>query len=122
MRTVKALALCYLTLSVATLVAIYLLRDHPSLVNDAAWVRCTIVVFSALGTTLFAFQAARGSRKGLLRLRILASVMVVAITVIVAIPGFLPGWIRIEQAACGVLLLAVVLIASSSRVRAAVSS
>ncbi|WP_027345187.1 hypothetical protein [Hamadaea tsunoensis] len=122
MRTVKVLALSYLGLSIATLVAIYLLRDHASLVNDAAWVRCTIVVLSALGTTLFAFQAARGSRKGYLRLRILSAVMVVAITVIVAIPGFLPAWIRIEQAACGVLLLAVVVIAFSPRVREAMSS
>ena len=31
--------------------------------------------------------------------------VIVVIVVIVAIPGFLPVWVRIEQAACGVLLL-----------------
>lgn len=121
MRTVKLLSLTYLGLSLATIIAIVLLRDHPSLVNDVAVVRCTIVVLSAAVTTLFAVQAGRGSRKAYQRLRIVASVMIVAITVIVAWPGLLPAWIRVEQGACGLLLLAVVVLLHTSRVRRAVA-
>jgi hypothetical protein len=122
MRTVKLLSLGYLSLSLATVVAIFLLRDHPSLVNDVAVVRCTIVVLSAALTTLFAVQAGRGSRKAYQRLRIVATVMVVAITVIVAWPGLLPTWIRVEQGACGLILIAVVVLLHTPRVRRVMAS
>ena len=44
--------------------------------------------------------------------------MLVAIVVIVALPGAFPMWLRVEQAVCGLLLLGVVLQVNSTNVRA----
>jgi hypothetical protein len=108
----------YVVLSVLTLVAIVLLRNHSDLVTDAVWVRATIVVLSSLLTAMFVAQAAKGSKRGYLRLRLVSAIMLVAIAVIVALPGAFPVWLRIEQAVCGLLLLGVVLEVNSSGVRA----
>ncbi|MFD2472788.1 hypothetical protein [Amycolatopsis silviterrae] len=117
LRVVRVLTGAYLALSVLTLGAIFLLRADPAMVTDVVWVRATIVAASALLTFLFARSAANGSKRGLLRLRIVSAVMTVAIVVIVSIPGFLPLWVRLEQGVCGVLLLAVVVLANGRRVR-----
>nr|WP_033290400.1 hypothetical protein [Amycolatopsis jejuensis] len=109
MRTLTA---AYLALSILTLGVAVLLRNDHTLVTDVVWVRATIVAVSACLTFAFAVSAARGSRRGLLRLRIVTAIMTVAIVVIVVIPGFLPSWVRIEQGVCGALLLAVVVLAS----------
>ncbi|MGV9301205.1 hypothetical protein [Amycolatopsis sp. NPDC003676] len=116
-RAVRALTGAYLALSVLTLGAIFLLRNDPSMVTDVVWVRATIVAASALLTFLFARSAARGSKRGLLRLRIVSAVMTVAIIVIVSIPGFLPLWVRLEQGVCGLLLLGVVVLVNGRPVR-----
>ncbi|GAB3386027.1 hypothetical protein [Amycolatopsis echigonensis] len=117
LRAVRVLTGAYLALSVLTLGAIFLFRNNPSMVTDVVWVRATIVTASALLTFLFARSAARGSKRGLLRLRIVSAVMTVAIIVIVSIPGFLPLWVRLEQGVCGLLLLAVVVLVNGRHVR-----
>jgi len=117
MRTVRVLAGCYLGLSVLTLAAIVLLRDHASVVTPAVWVRGTIVVASALLTTAFAARAARGSGRAYLRLRIVTAVMVVAVAVIVALPGTFPLWLKIEQGVCGLLLIGMVVVINGRHVR-----
>jgi hypothetical protein len=116
-RTVRVLVSGYLGLSVLTLVAIFLLRDNKTMVTDAVWVRATIVVASALLTLSFAVRAARGSRRAFLRLRIVSGVMLVAIVVIVALPGAFPVWLRIEQGVCGALLLGVVVLVNGRHLR-----
>ncbi len=116
-RPVLLLTGAYAGLSLLTLVVIVVFRDHPAMVTDAVWVRATLVVASSLLTFAFARSAARGSRKGLLRLRIVAAVMLVAIAVIVVLPGLFPLWLRIEQAACGLLLLGVTLLVNGRRLR-----
>jgi hypothetical protein len=116
-RTVRVLVSGYLGLSVLTLAAIFLLRDNKTMVTDAVWVRATIVVASALLTLSFAVRAARGSRRAFLRLRIVSGVMLVAIVVIVALPGAFPVWLRIEQGVCGLALLGVVLIVNGTHLR-----
>ncbi|GAA1022377.1 MULTISPECIES: hypothetical protein [Amycolatopsis] len=116
-RAVRVLTGAYLALSVLTLGAIVLLRDNPAMVTDVVWVRATIVAASALLTFLFARSAARGSKRGLLRLRIVSAVMTAAIVVIVSIPGFLPLWVRLEQGVCGLLLLGVVVLVNGRPVR-----
>jgi len=118
MKTVKILTASYLTLSVLTLVAIVMLRHHPSIVNDAVWVRATIVVASAALTLTFAVRAANGSRGAYRRLRIFSAVMVVAIAVIIALPGMFPVWLKVEQGVCGLLLMGVVILANGRPVRA----
>ena len=63
--------------------------------------------------------AARGSRASWVRLRIIAPIVVLAVVVIVAIPGFLPDWVRVEQAVCGALVLPVAILANLPRAGAA---
>jgi hypothetical protein len=117
-RGVLVLVACYAVLCVLTLGAAVLLRDHHDLVTDAVWVRGTIVLASSLLTLAFALRAARGSRRAYLRLRIVTAVMVVAIAVIVSLPGLFPVWMRIEQGCCGLLLLGTVVIVNGRRLRA----
>ncbi|HET6740403.1 MAG TPA: hypothetical protein VFH76_15765 [Kribbella sp.] len=117
LRSVQLLVIGYVAISVLTLVAIIALRNHASVVNAAVWTRGTIVVASSALTFLFARSAARGSRRGYLRLRIVSAVMLVAIVVIIALPGTFPLWMKSEQAVCGLLLLAVTLLVNGKHLR-----
>ncbi|MEV6844067.1 hypothetical protein [Actinoplanes sp. NPDC051411] len=103
MKTTRILVGSYLTLSVLTVVAVFLMRHHAGLVNPAVWVRTSIV---ALTSALMMSFVIRGAQK---RLRVVSTVMLVAITVILAIPGDFPLWLKVEQAVCGLLLLGVVI-------------
>ncbi|MGW1378873.1 hypothetical protein ACWD6P_32035 [Streptomyces sp. NPDC002446] len=119
LRSTKLLVGCYVGLSVCTLIAIILLRGHHDLVTDAVWVRVSIVVATSLLMAAFAAGTARGHSRSYLRLRLASGVMVTAISVIVALPGAFPAWLRIEQAVCGILLIGVVLMVNSKRMRSA---
>ncbi len=119
---VRLLVGAYLAISVVTLAAIVLLRHHHAVVNQAVWVRGTIVVASALLTTAFAARAARGSRRAFLRLRIVSAVMVAAIVVIIALPGTFPLWMKLDQGVCGALLVGVVVIANGRHLRSLFAS
>jgi preprotein translocase subunit SecY len=44
--------------------------------------------------------------------------MTVAIGVIVALPGLIPQWMKVEQSGCGLLLLCVVIIVNGKHLRA----
>jgi len=109
-RLVNLLTVGYATISVAALVAMVVMRHHPALVTPAAWVRGTIVVASALLTVAFARRMAAGSRRARLRLTIVTTVMIVAIAVIVALPGAFPVWLRVEQAVCGLVLISLAVV------------
>ncbi|MGZ0149804.1 hypothetical protein ACXJJ3_22270 [Kribbella sp. WER1] len=117
LRSVQLLVTGYLAISVLTLIAIIVLRHHTDVVNSAVWVRGTIVVGSSLLTFLFARRAAKGSHRGYLRLRIVSAVMLVAIFVIIALPGTFPLWMKGEQAVCGLLLLGVTLVVNGKHLR-----
>ena len=86
--------------------------------EGAIWIRCSLVLGSATVVLLFAVRAARGSRPAWTRLRIVSAAVVVAIVVIVSIPGFLPDWVRAEQALCGILLLPAAILVNLPRTRA----
>jgi hypothetical protein len=116
-RSIKLLVSGYVGISLLTLVAIVLLRNHASIVNDAVWVRASIVVASSLLTLSFTVRAARGSRQAYRRLRIISGVMVVAIAVIISLPGTFPVWLKVEQAVCGLALLGVATIANGRHLR-----
>jgi uncharacterized membrane-anchored protein len=118
MKNVKLLVGTYLAVAVLTLAAIVLLRDDRAAVTDAVWVRGTIVVLSATLLFAFAVRADRGSRGAYRRVRVLSAVMVVAIAVIVVLPGVFPVWLKVDQVVCGLLLLGVVLLANRHDVRA----
>jgi hypothetical protein len=116
-RGVKVLVGCYAGLSVLTLVAIVLLRDHPAIVNPAVWIRTTIVAATSLFLVSIAARASGGHSRSYLRLRLISAVLVVAIVVIIALPGAFPVWLKIEQGACGLLLLGVVAIVNGKHLR-----
>ena len=116
--TIRRLLLAYLTISVAALVAIVLMRDDAAEVNSTAWVRGIIVALTAPLLMLFAARAARGSRNAYRRLRIISIVTVVAIAAIVATPGALPTWMKFEQGACGLIMIAVAVLANRPGLRA----
>ncbi|MGB0095232.1 MAG: hypothetical protein WBP81_22180 [Solirubrobacteraceae bacterium] len=79
-------------LSLVTLVVIEVLRNDRSAVNSAVWIRGTIVALSAMLTFRFTVRASPGSARSFLRLRIVSAVMLVAIAVIIALPGTFPLW------------------------------
>jgi hypothetical protein len=105
-RAVTWLVGAYVVLSGLTVVAIATFASvAPSLVNPQAWVRGIIVAVTSLLTFVFARRASAGNARALLRLRIIVVVILVAIgAVLFLVP--LPGWMIVEQIACGILLLA----------------
>lgn len=117
LRTVTALIGTYLGISAATLVAIILLRDNPAIVNTAVWIRGTVVVASAALMFAFARRANAGAPRAFLRVRLISAIMVVAIVVIIALPGTFPLWMKLEQAVCGALLVVVVVLVNGRRLR-----
>lgn len=122
LRAVRLLVAAYVVLSVLTLVAAYLLRSHHSMVTDTVWIRGGIVAVTSLLMLTFAAGTARGRHRAYLRLRIVSAVMVVAIAVLVSLPGLLPLWMRIEQGVCGLILIGVVLIANGRQLRSLFST
>ncbi|MEV7808379.1 hypothetical protein AB0O28_36060 [Microbispora sp. NPDC088329] len=108
MRTVVWLIIGYAAVSLLTLMTMIAFRRAPAVAADAVWVRGTLVAAASLLTLFFAVRAARGDRRMLLRLRVVTAVMLVAIVVIIALPGLFPLWFKLEQGVCGLLLLPVV--------------
>jgi hypothetical protein len=119
MNSVKLFLKGYALVSLATVGAIVALRDHSSLVTSAVWVRGLIVLASSLIALALARRAANGSRTALRRLRIIAPIILIAIAVIVALPGAFPVWFRWEQALCGVLVAGVVVQINRASLRTA---
>ena len=117
LRSLRLLAGCYLGISVLTLAAIVAMRNNTSEVNSAVWIRGTVVVASALLMTIFAARAARGSSRAFLRMRIVSAIMIVAIAVIIALPGTFPLWMKVEQGVCGLVLIGVAVIANGRQLR-----
>ena len=117
LRGPKRLVAGYAAVAIATLAAIIALRNDPDLVTDAVWVRGSIVVLSSLVMFAFAAGAARGKRRAFLRLRLTSTAMTIAIAVLVALPGLFPLWMRLDQAVCGVILLAVAVTVNRKRLR-----
>ena len=118
LRPVLVLLGCFLALSAALLGFLTVLAVLGIGVDIAIWIRGSFVLASALVLLLLGVAASRGSRGALVRLRIISPIVLAAIVVIVSIPGFLPDWVRLEQAACGALVLPVVIIVNLPRTRA----
>lgn len=116
-RSVKRLVGAYVAISVLTLVAIVLMRNDAGMVNPAVWIRGSIVAVTSLLMATFVAGAARGSARAFLRLRLVSAIMVVAIAVIIALPGTFPLWLKVEQGVCGLILIAVVAIVNGRHMR-----
>lgn len=116
-RRIKQLIGGHIALSVLTLAVAAVLHGHTSVVTPAVWIRGSIVAAGGVVLALCAARAARGSRGAYRRLRILSAVTLAAIVAIVSLPGTIPGWMKIEQGACGLALVATVAILNSRAVR-----
>jgi hypothetical protein len=121
-RAIKVLVGAYLAVSLAAIVVLGVLHDHPAVATQDAWVHGVIVAATALLMTSFAIRATRGSSNGYLRLRIASAIMLAAIIVIIAIPGDFPLWMKLEQGVCGLLLLGVVAIVNGKHLRSVFAS
>ncbi|MHA7986591.1 hypothetical protein ACX9R5_12365 [Rathayibacter sp. CAU 1779] len=108
LKTARVLVACYAGLSACSLVVLIALTIANSPVATiAAWIRLCIVFATSLLMLAFARGAVRGSSRALLRWRIVVAIMIVAIAVVVSIPGLFPLWLQLEQIVCGLLLIAV---------------
>ncbi|MCC9308488.1 hypothetical protein LN042_15565 [Kitasatospora sp. RB6PN24] len=116
-RTVRQLVIAYLGLSLVTLVVIFAMKGDHSMVNQAVMSRGIGVAISAVLTFVFTAKAAAGSRGAFRRLRFLSPILVAVIVVIVALPGTYPLWMKIEQVACGLLLLGVAVVTNGRHLR-----
>jgi hypothetical protein len=103
-HTIGRLVDAYVVLAALALVVAELLHGHRA---PATRTHAIIVLVSGLLTRRFTAQALQGSRRALLRLRIVTIVVPVAIAVVIAIPGDFPIWMKLEQAVGFVLLAAV---------------
>ncbi len=120
-RRLIMLVVAYVGLSVLAVGVVALLRNHPAQVNATVWTRAVIVAGVSLITLSMTLIAARGNRGAWWRLRIVSAAQIVAIVVIIAVPGAVPLWVKLEQGACGLILLGVAAIANGSVMRAAFS-
>ena len=94
-----------------------LMRHHPAEVNSAVWTHGILVAASALVAFGLAVRAARGSRGAYRRLRIISAVIVVAIAVIIALPGSFPLWMKAEQGVAGLFMIGVAVLVNGSQLR-----
>jgi len=113
-RAVLALVTSNFVVSVGTLLAVVLARYHAVMVDLAVSGR---VVGGVMSST-FAGRAAWGIRQALRRLRVVAAIMTVTAVPPLLMPG-LPGWLRLEQATCGLLMLGVFLLVGGRHLRPA---
>lgn len=117
-RPVLVLLAGFLLVSIAMEAVLVVQSLSGTSVDDSVWIRCSLVLGSSVVLLLLGASAARGSRNAWIRTRIIAPVVVVAVVVIVSIPGFLPDWVRLEQAVCGALVLPVAIILNLPRAAA----
>ncbi|GAB3390975.1 hypothetical protein GCM10027568_15820 [Humibacter soli] len=117
-RPAVILITAFVALSAAMIAFLGVLTAVGVGADIAVWIRCSLVFGSAIVLLLFTIGAARGSRSAWIRLRIVSPIVVVAVIVIVSIPGFLPDWVRVEQAVCGLLVLPVAIMANLPRMGA----
>ena len=116
-RRIKLLAGGYFGISALAVVAIVLLRHHPAEVTSAVWTHGILVAASALVAFGLAGRAARGSRGAYRRLRIMSVALVVAIAVIIALPGSFPLWMKAEQGLAGLFMIGVAVLVNRSHLR-----
>lgn len=118
-RTVKALVAAYFGVSLATVAADVLLADNTTMVTSTVWTRTIIVLISSALMLSMVARAAHGIRRSYLRLRVTSAAMTIAIVVLIALPGLLPLWVKLEQGCCGLLLLGVVALVNGTALRSA---
>jgi hypothetical protein len=114
---IRVLLLAYLLATLATIGALAVRHGDPAFATPEAWSHAVIVLVFAALLLPAATRAAAGSRGARRRLLAVSIVIPVVSVVLVALPHLLPPWMRVEQAAYGVLLLVVAALAASGPAR-----
>jgi hypothetical protein len=118
-RTTRSFIIGFIVVSAATLVATFFLSHYvPTLVTSTVWSRASLVLLDAVLALSYAVRASRGFARAYRSLRLLSAGSLVTVVVLVALPDLLPGWMKLEQALCGLLLLGVVVCINARKVRA----
>lgn len=106
----------YVVIAVATVVALGVLSAvDPPVATDEAWGHAVVVGVLALVLPLRLRAARRGSRRGLVAVGAIATVLVVVNVAEALIPGFFPVWMRVEMVAIAVLMVAVAVLSLRRR-------
>jgi phosphatidylserine synthase len=108
----------HLALSLAAIVALVVLRNHRADATSDAWVHGVIVAATAALLVSFTVRARSGNAGAYRRMRISSAVLLVALVVIVAIPGDFPTWMKLLEAVSAVCLLVLVAAVNRRQVRA----
>lgn len=116
-RKVKLLAGGYFVISALALVAIVVLSHFSAGMNAAVWTHGILVAASGGVVLGLAVRAARGSRGAYRRLRIASAAIVVAIAVIIALPGSFPLWMKAEQGVAGLFMIGIAVLVNRSHLR-----
>ncbi|GAA4235300.1 hypothetical protein FHR32_006733 [Streptosporangium album] len=116
---VKILIAAYGVLSAAVLITVAILAITGHTVTSFMWGRAAGVLASAAVTYWLTVLASRGARGAYLRVRIISIIMPPAIIAIDVIPGTLPAWFVMMQAACALAIAAAAFIINGYRLRAA---
>lgn len=117
-RPILVLLAGFVVVSLAMEAVLIVQSAAGTAVDDAVWIRCSLVLASSIVLYLLGVGAARGSRRAWWRMRIISPIVVAAVIVIVSLPGFLPDWVRLEQAVCGAFVLPVIVLLNLRSVRA----
>ncbi|MFE1770838.1 hypothetical protein [Streptomyces sp. NPDC059008] len=116
---VKLLVAAYGALSAAVLVTVVVLAITGRPVTPFMWGRSAGVLASAAVTYWLTVLAARGARWAYLRIRLITIIMPPVIIAVDTIPGALPLWFVLMQAACAIALAPAAFIVNGSALRAA---
>lgn len=114
-RLANRLLVGFLVMSVLLAAVTFVLRDH---VPGAAWGRVVGLLVASPLYLLFANRMAAGRRWAYVRLRLLSVLGTVGIVALVSVPGPYPVWMRVEQGAQGVVLLALAVVLAQPAVKA----
>lgn len=117
-RPVKVLLACYLGLAVAGFGAAVMFHGNRQLVNEAVWVRSSVVLITSAAMFLMALMAARGHRPSLLRLRIVSIIVPLVIVVIIVLPDPFPVWMKVQQGLCALVVAGAAVLVNGRDVRA----
>ncbi|WP_338760196.1 hypothetical protein V7968_31365 [Nocardia vulneris] len=104
---VKACIVIFGVISAVVLATVAAIAVAHGLVNTFMWVRAGLLLLAAPLFYRLAVHASRGERKSLERLRIVTTIVPIAIVVVDLIPGVCPVWYAGMQAVSAVPLIAI---------------
>jgi hypothetical protein len=117
--TARKCIVIFAVMSAVVLATLTVVATAHGSVSVFMWVRASILLLLAPFFSRLVLHASQGQRGDLERLRVVTTVLPIAIVVVDLIPGVCPGWYAAMQAASAVPLIAVTAIARRRDVRTA---